>query len=43
MDSDIFKIVVIVGLACSSIAGLMAYAITFNEYLHHFAEKRDAV
>jgi hypothetical protein len=43
MDSEILKIIVVVGLPCSAIAGLMAYVITFNEYSHHFAEKRDAV
>jgi hypothetical protein len=43
MDKDIFKIIAIVGFACSMIAGMMAFVITFNEYSHHFAEKRDAV
>lgn len=43
MDSEILKIIVAVGLPCSAIAGLMAYVITFNEYSHHFAERRDAV
>jgi hypothetical protein len=43
METDILKIIAIVGFASSTIAGLMAYFITFNEYSHHFAEKRDAV
>ena len=43
MGSEILKIIVVVGMACSSMADLMAYVITFNEYSHHFAERRDAV
>jgi len=43
MESDILKIIAIVGFASSTIAGLIAYFITFNEDSHHFAEKRDAV
>jgi hypothetical protein len=43
ISTDIFKIIVIVGLACSTIAGLMADVITFSDYSHHFAEKRHVV
>ena len=43
MRNNIFDIVATVGLACSIIAGLMAFVITYNEYSHHFAEKKDAV
>jgi hypothetical protein len=43
METDILKIIAIVGFASSTIAGLMAFFITFNEYSHHFAEKSDAL
>jgi len=43
MELEISKIIILVGLSSSAIAGLMAYVITFNEYSHHFAERRDAV
>jgi len=43
LNKNIFDIVAIVGFACSVIAGIMAFVITFNEYSHHFSEKRDVV
>lgn len=36
------RIILVVWLLFSPVAGLMAYIITFNEYRHHFVEPRRA-
>lgn len=37
------EIILVIGLAYSALASVMAFLITFNEYSHHFVEKRQAV
>jgi len=40
---DSFEIILVIGLAYSVLASLTAFLITYNEYAHHFVEKRQAV
>jgi hypothetical protein len=41
IDTPSFEIVIVIVLIFSPLAATMVFLITYNEYLHHFPDKKD--